>query len=404
MTDDIERTEQDEEQDRLRMEAALAEPEDEDGVDLHDLFDHDEWVDIFGEDEVEHVALDPKVIRWMREQRIMDIAGLRKLPPVPWFIGGLVPAAGLTVVHGHGSSRKSFIVLDWMLCAATNRQWFDHDVRPGSVLWIAGEGVYGTGKRIEAWAKREGIADPDSITEFHIMPQALNFFRLGHEKERFAEVVEQARAWVAFNDYDYIVVDTLRQASGGGEENSSTDIGIVYDTARRIAGRAALIFIHHDPKNASSKSARGSSAIMDDSDITIHVEGDPADSFSKISPGKVRDAKPFTPFPIHFTEHVLGQDRDGNPITSIAASSLGTTGGKTPQAITAGAVNLPDAEAAVLTFMANGGTYLGVWPSANKLVEDAGLNRKNTLAAIKSLRASGRIVLASDGKSLTLPD
>lgn len=350
---------------------------------------------LFEDDEFEHDAstVDPRVARWIRDNRVMSIATLRRQPKVPWFIGGLVPSGNITVVHGHGSSRKSFIVLDWMLCAATHRKWFDHTVRPGRVLWIAGEGVWGTNSRIEAWALREGL-DPDEIEDFEILPTAINLFRLSKNQAG----IEIIKGFIELMEYDYVVVDTLRQASGGGEENSSTDIGIVYDTARKVAGSAKLIFIHHDPKNGKSKGARGSSAIEDDADVTIHVEGTAVDwRVSKLSPGKVRDAKPFKPVVINFDEVVVGT-HNGEDVTSIHAASLGGVKGTKPAAVALGYDYLPADQQEAIVFMAD-----QAFKNKTEIAKAMGGDRNKRFKALNALIEATLIYPAADGLRVRTP-
>lgn len=237
--------------------------------------------------------LNPAVVRLVRQNRMLSVSSIMALPPIEWFIEGVLPAGPVTVMHGIGGTRKSFIMLDWALCADQHLAWHGHWVRPGKTLYIAGEGVQGLGKRIRAWCTHHDIEPGDLRTDFMAIP--LNLFTLKPEQ------VDNWAALVAHLGYDYIVVDTMHTAAAGADENSSQDIGLVYSNARRIAGDGQLFFIHHDPKQG--KSARGSTAIRDDADVVITVEKDTLLQLtSVIKPDKIRDADDFRPIHAHFEQ------------------------------------------------------------------------------------------------------
>jgi len=222
--------------------------------------------------------------------RMMSFAALHNLPAVEWFIGGLVPEGAKTVLAGPGGSRKSFIALDWALSAANGVPWCNRPVKPGKVLYIAGEGVGGMAKRVDAWAYHRGFK-VESLQGV-LMPRAINLWSVGKDAAHWAEVV----AHLAF---DYIVVDTLHTSMAGGDENKSQDIGTVYENATTIAGNAKLIFVHHSAK--ATPGQRGSSAIHDDADVVINVLN-AGDRVSKLKAVKLKDADNFKDLAVHFKQ------------------------------------------------------------------------------------------------------
>jgi hypothetical protein len=244
---------------------------------------------------IEHAAkvtpLPPDVVALVRRQRMLTVAHLMDLPAIQWFIEGMLPSGPVTVMHGKGGTRKSFIMLDWVLCADQSLTWHGHWVKPGKTLYMAGEGVQGLGKRIRAWCAAHGVEWNQLTTDFMAIP--LNLYSLKPEQ------VAKWTALVYALGYDYLVVDTLHTASSGADENSSQDIGLVYDNARRIAGEAQLFFLHHDPKQG--KTARGSSAIRDDADVVIEIDRDSSLNLTSIiKPDKIRDADDFMAVHAHF--------------------------------------------------------------------------------------------------------
>lgn len=240
-------------------------------------------------------------LKRIRESRMMTMTSLRALPPVEWFIDGLIPAGQRTLIHGPGGSKKSFLMLDWMLCAATGETWHGRPITTGRVLYIVGEGVSGTAKRADAWLAAHPAVNP-KLSNIAFMPQSINLYTL---------TAEEVEAWhdvFATLGFDYIVIDTVHQSMAGGEENSATDIGKVLEHATKIAGSAALFLVHHDPKATIGTSGpRGSSALRDSVDVCLTMEPHKTDNLQSIlKPDKVRDAEPFRHQHLQFAVHGEG--------------------------------------------------------------------------------------------------
>ncbi len=202
------------------------------------------------------------------------------------------------MLHGTGGTKKSFLMLDLMLHADHGVDWHGRPIRSGRSLYIVGEGISGTGKRIKAWYAHHPEVDPDtSRMQFLAHPLDLYAFGKKDDKGDFPTQVEHWRALIAALNVDYIVVDTLHRNAPGAEENSSLDMGKVFSAAQRIAGHASLFFIHHDPKDG--KTARGSSSIHDDADVVLRIQVKDEHT-STLHSEKLRDAEDFKPVDLHF--------------------------------------------------------------------------------------------------------
>lgn len=289
---------------------------DEDDVYL-DLSEAEEgWEDLYQEPKLPVKPVAKEILDKIRSSRMMNVTQLRELPPVEWFVEGLIPAGPRTLLHGPGGSKKSFIVLDWMLCAATRCEWQGRRITPGRVLYIVGEGVSGLGKRLDAWLSVHPDHDP-ALSGVVFMPNSINLYTLDEE-----HIDLWSRVFTAFR-FDYIVIDTVHQSMAGGEENSATDIGKVLENASRIAGDASLILVHHDPKATIGTSGpRGSSALRDSVDVCLTMEPHKTDNLRSIlKPDKVRDAEPFRKQHLRFAVHgdgiksslYLAEVDDGSP-------------------------------------------------------------------------------------------
>lgn len=256
-----------------------------------------------------------ELLRFIARKRLLTVEGLFNQPPIDWFIEGLLPQVPRTMLAGEGGSYKSFLMLDWMLCAATQRSWFGRDVKPGKVLYMAGEGARGLPKRIDAWCAHNHTTVDSLRNKIDFMAEP---FELGTMDAKTADIWSQ---FVAHLGYKYIVIDTLHTASAGAEENSNTDMGKVLANATRLAGGpdgACLMFIHHKPKNAATggyAAPRGASALRDDFDVSVglKVAGAKGSKVACLFPDKIRDATPFQDLYILFAEHE-GDGRHGSSL------------------------------------------------------------------------------------------
>ena len=60
--------------------------------------------------------------------------------------------------------RKSFLVLDWSCCAASERNWQGRRTDKANVLYIAGEGGVAQAKRFKAWKQEHGEIEDDTVS------------------------------------------------------------------------------------------------------------------------------------------------------------------------------------------------------------------------------------------------
>ncbi len=195
---------------------------------------------------------------------------LINMPPVSWAVGdsdhGLITAHGLSMIYGAPGSGKSFITLDMALCQAHGIEWQGMPTKQGDVLYIAGEGVGGLGKRVKAWKISHGLG---TSGHFHMLPLAVNFREQGDVEKLMYSIERLDRQWSC------IYVDTLARALLGADENSAQESGLAVAAADALkhAFECAVVFVHHSGKN-SDRGARGSSAILGAVDTSIAVVKD----------------------------------------------------------------------------------------------------------------------------------
>ena len=204
------------------------------------------------------------------------------MPPVEFLVDGLLTDTGFAMMYGAPGTGKSFLAIDIALSVAHGRDWQGQQVKPGAVLYIAGEGIGGFSKRWKAWESYHGVKDEPDM---YLLPTAVNF----REPEDIAKLV--ATIEDIGQQFALVIVDTVARAIAGAEENSSTDMGLFVaacDEIKALTG-GALLAVHHAGKD-SSKGARGSTALLGAVDTSLMIGK--VDETITLATQKQKDAEP----------------------------------------------------------------------------------------------------------------
>jgi len=219
--------------------------------------------------------------------KFYSIEEVLSLPDPEWLIEGFLPKGSFVVLFGPPSVGKSFLALSLALAIAAGRDWFGRAVKGGPVLYIAAEGFGGLKLRVSALLLH---SEYDVKTECAFLNRPINFLK-ADEVQSLIKIIQDAGLEPAL-----IIIDTLARCFVGGEENSSTDMGLFIDgigTVQRTTGATVLV-VHHTGKN-EERGARGSSALKGAADAEISCSGDIIDGL-KIKCDKMKDAEPFKEF------------------------------------------------------------------------------------------------------------
>ncbi len=197
------------------------------------------------------------------------------LPPLVWLCEGLRLARGsLTIVGGYGYGRKTLYAQALALAIASGKPALGvYSVVRAPVLHIDFEqGHRITRERYQRMARASGI-DLGEITELRTV--TFPPFRLTDPDARdvLRRLFEETRA-------GYVVVDSLKGATRGVDENSSEIreyIDVLGQEIKRVDAAGKLL--HHAKKPGEGKSAaryslRGSSAIFDAADGVFIFAGE----------------------------------------------------------------------------------------------------------------------------------
>jgi len=211
------------------------------------------------------------------------------MPPVQWLADSLLTRHGFSVMYGKPGCGKTFVALDLALSVASGRDFHDMPTKQGAVLYIAGEGVGGLGKRVKAWINNRGGGCVEHELPFYILPTAVNLAAPA-DLQTLLSTIDQLSEESGSN-FSLVVVDTVARALLGADENSATDIGkfvAACDTIKEHTA-AAVLGIHHSGKDGA-KGMRGSSALLGAVDTSIQVKR--SDGVVTLVTEKQKDAEP----------------------------------------------------------------------------------------------------------------
>ncbi len=250
--------------------------------------------------------------------RVYSISELMALPPQTWLVKGVIPQTGMGIVYGDSGSGKTFITIDLALSIARGLSWQACRVKQATgVLYVSAEGGGAMGARLQAYAKHH---DTDlSALPFGVVTVSLNL-RGGDDQKVIDGCNEMRSRGVPIG---LIVLDTLNRTMGGGDENSSQDMGAYLDAVSRIVEKTGtfVLVVHHSGKDAK-KGARGHSSLRAavDTELEVKAEGDA--QILKVT--KSRDGLTGIEYAYKREVVVVATDEELEPITSCVAIPLGS--------------------------------------------------------------------------------
>lgn len=223
-----------------------------------------------------------------RCERYLTVSQLRDLPGMAWLVEGLVPMRSLGYITGRDATWKTFVTLSLCLAVVTYTRWHGREVDfdgCGRALYLAGEGVPGFWRRIEAWCEHHGVElAPWQEQNLVVRNGTVDLFAGAAD---FAELL----AFVADFQPDLVVIDTLNCSAGGAEQNSASDMSVItarLSALKEAAPHATVAVVAHTTK--ADDDARGSSAIEDDADWVLHCKKTDDDRM-RVKVAKMKDGE-----------------------------------------------------------------------------------------------------------------
>jgi len=172
------------------------------------------------------------------------IAGYKRPYSYQPLIDGVLERGSLGMLYADSFVGKSYLALDWGLQVASGAgYWAGHEVTKGRVLYIAMEGVHSLEPRWKAWSAYHGI-DLTAVQDFVIYPKTVDF----NSEDSVALLVD----YVKTGNFQLTIIDMVKQAIGGAEENSPTDVGAFMNKLaelREAVPGNTVLYLHHSKKD-----------------------------------------------------------------------------------------------------------------------------------------------------------
>ena len=222
-----------------------------------------------------------------------------------YYLKGIFSPNELSAVYGEPGCGKSFWVLYIVRAITQGREVLGRRVHKTNCLFMALEGVSGFEKRLKA----EIITNKES-DGFYYIAQPVNLFD-------DAPAVEDTIKAIKANEAGILIIDTLNRALAGGSENAPEDMGqfIRNLDAIRAATGAHILLIHHSGKDAA-RGMRGHTALLGAADVVLEVVRDANTKARSVTVRKSKDDLDGGVFGFALTVKELGEDEDGDPITT----------------------------------------------------------------------------------------
>jgi len=236
-------------------------------------------------------------------------------------IKGLIALDSAGLAFGDSGSGKTFLAGDLGLHVALGRLWFGRKVLQGGVIYLAAEGGLSMRRRVVAFREHHGIPKGDNVP-FALIPSPVDLLHPLADMPELLALIERVAAGFA-HPLRLVVIDTVSRTLAGGNENGPEDMGAFVrnvDVLRATTG-AATLAVHHTGKDPA-RGGRGHSLLRAAIDTEIEVTKSPNDDQSMATVTKQRDGETGRAFAFKLQRVDLGQDQDGEPVTSCVVMPI----------------------------------------------------------------------------------
>jgi len=164
------------------------------------------------------------------------------------------------------------------------------ETRATGVLYIAGEGARGLGKRVKGWRRRHGMENVEA--PFLLLPVAVQIL----DEKSLAKLIRTIDAAMARAGYPVglVVIDTVSRALAGADENGQEAMSAFVSACDAIKQhtQGAVIGVHHSGKD-KEKGMRGSTVLLGGCDASIRITKD--ETLVTLKTEKQKDAEEAEP-------------------------------------------------------------------------------------------------------------
>jgi hypothetical protein len=232
-----------------------------------------------------------------------------------WLVKRLIPRQGVGAFYGASQSFKSFIVSDLALHIALGWEWAARRVTQAPAIYIAAEGAAGLRKRKIGFERSH--SNLPACVPFYLISAAPNLGTEQGDLAPLAAAIEGADVTPGL-----IVIDTLAQSLGAGDENGAGMIQFVANaTALANKFRAFVLIVHHVGL-ADDKRMRGHSSLIGGVDAQILCERKDGALSTSLTLQKLKDEASSVKLTANLGRVVIGRDEDGDDISTLIVDNI----------------------------------------------------------------------------------
>jgi hypothetical protein len=207
---------------------------------------------------------------------------------------------------------------------ATGKPWHGHDVKQGSVFYIAGEGHNGLARRLKAWQIGNGTSLAGvPLYKSHRAAQLYDATEAAVVAESIKQLSAEANCIPSM-----IVIDTLAR-NHGGDENSTQDMNSFIqhlDVYLRQPWKCCVMVVHHSGV-ADKDRSRGSTALKGALDAEYKCQLDSGTKTIAFESKKMKDAEMPSPKNFQITQVDLPiNNKNGTPVKGAYLTAVDISG------------------------------------------------------------------------------
>ncbi len=241
-------------------------------------------------DEIEGIANDGKRKYFNR----ISIEALLERPPKEYLIDRLIGQREIVAIFGPPKSGKSFVVLDMVFAMITGKQFARefNTPRPLTIAYCTNEGRSGLPDRMMSLISlyRAMTDDLERLHYYEDVPQLFSDELPGYVDNFINDIKKTG------DMPNVVVIDTLRNATIGSQENQSDDAAIVHRNSIKLidALDCTVMWVHHTSR--ANGGMRGSIGYEGHADLMLKVDPGMGNKMDRIRTFEYYAGKDTAPF------------------------------------------------------------------------------------------------------------
>jgi hypothetical protein len=232
-----------------------------------------------------------------------------------WLIFGMVPAASYALLIGRRGSAKSFLALDIAFRGACGSNFFGQKCETFGTIYFVGEKKGRFGKRVQAWIKASGKADP-AVMIVDKVPNVL----LEQDVDDVIAFIERQKPFFEARGVPLrmVIFDTLVRSIGGQSDSDFEVAGVATEAFQRIVDQTGVTVmpLHHMAKSMDQTTGRGAGVWEDAADSIIRIDRKPGEDIRTITLSKQSDEADGLEFAFGLEVVEVGEDDRGRVVSS----------------------------------------------------------------------------------------